>query len=351
VTVVKQKLKNSLRLQKYSILKKILIIRFSSIGDIVLTTPVVRCLKNQLPGVEIHYCTKKQYSDVLSANPYIDHLHYLDESISGLATQLNKEKFDFVIDLHHSLRSKLLRLKLHHPSSTFSKLNIEKWLLVNFKINRLPEVHIVDRYFEAAKSLSIKNDKQGLDFFIPEADQFDPSWLPATHQQPYVGFVIGGRHNTKIFPVEKVAGVCSLLKHPVVLLGGKEDIESGEAIASIIPDKVFNACGQFSLTRSAALVKQAGLIITNDTGLMHVAAAFKKKIISLWGNTVPEFGMYPYLPHKAENSSIVFEIKDLKCRPCSKIGFEKCPETHFDCMNRLDTIKIAETANQMMNHL
>ncbi|MBE0661018.1 MAG: glycosyltransferase family 9 protein [Bacteroidales bacterium] len=350
MAAIRQKPKISVRLQKYGNLKKILIIRFSSIGDIVLTTPVVRCLKNQLPGVEIHYCTKKQYSDVLSANPYIDHLHYLDESVSDLAVQLKKENFDFVIDLHNSLRSKLLRLKLHRPSGTFRKLNIEKWLLVNFKINRLPAFHIVDRYFEAAHALNLKNDKQGLDFFIPEADQFDPSWLPATHQQSFIGFVIGGRHNTKIFPIEKVAEVCNLLKSPVALLGGKEDVESGETIAREFPHKVFNACGLFSLTRSAALVKQAGLIITNDTGLMHVAAAFNKKIISLWGNTVPVFGMYPYLPQESENKSVVFEVKGLKCRPCSKIGFKKCPEKHFDCMNRLDATKIAETANQMMNH-
>lgn len=338
-------------MQKYRNLKKILIIRFSSIGDIVLTTPVVRCLKNQLPGVEIHYCTKKQYSGVLIANPYIDHFHYLGDNISDLASRLKKENFDFVIDLHNSLRSKLLRLKLLRPSGTFTKLNIEKWLLVNLKINRLPEVHIVDRYFEAAQALNIKNDKKGLDFFIPEADQFDSSWLPATHQQFFVGFVIGGRHNTKIFPVEKVAEVCSLLKHPVVLLGGKEDFESGAAIAREYPQKVFNTCGHFPLTRSAALVNQASLIITNDTGLMHVAAALNKKIISLWGNTVPAFGMYPYLPQEAGNNSAIFEVKGLKCRPCSKIGFAKCPEKHFDCMNRLDTIKIADTANQMMNQL
>lgn len=338
-------------MQKYRNLKKILIIRFSSIGDIVLTAPVVRCLKNQLPGVEIHYCTKRQYSGVLIANPYIDHLHYLNDNISDLASRLKTENFDFVIDLHNSLRSKLLRSKLLRPSGTFTKLNIEKWLLVNFKINRLPEVHIVDRYFEAAQALNIKNDKKGLDFFIPIADQFNPSWLPDTHQQIFVGFVIGGRHNTKIFPVGKVAEVCSLLKHPVVLLGGKEDFESGEAIAREFPQKVFNTCGQFSLTRSAALVNQASLIITNDTGLMHVAAAFNKKIISLWGNTVPAFGMYPYLPQEAGNNLVIFEVKGLKCRPCSKIGFAKCPEKHFDCMNRLDTIKIADTANQMMNQL
>jgi len=331
-------------------MKKVLIIRFSSIGDIVLTTPVIRCLKRQIPGIEIHYCTKKQYVGVLEANPYIDHIHSLEGSLQELATRLKTEKFDFVVDLHNSLRSNRLRLMLGRPAGTFPKLNLEKWLLVNLKKNRLPDLHIVDRYFEAVKKLKITNDGQGLDYFIAEPDAFDPAWLPESHRKKYIGFVIGGRHKTKMFPKEKIVQVCQLLIHPVVLLGGKEDFENGVAIAKEAPEKIFNTCGQFSINRSAALVKQADLIITNDTGLMHVAAAFQKKIISLWGNTVPEFGMFPYMPQEFQADSIIFEVKGLKCRPCSKIGFEKCPKKHFDCMNRLDTHEIADAANRMMNH-
>jgi ADP-heptose:LPS heptosyltransferase len=338
-------------LQKYAKMKKVLIIRFSSIGDIVLTTPVIRCLKLQVPGVEIHYCTKKQYLSVLKANPYIDHLHSLEGSLKELADRLKSEKFDFVVDLHNSLRSNRLKLMLGRPTGTFPKLNIEKWLLVNLKQNRLPDLHIADRYFEAVKRIKIANDGQGLDYFIPGPDAFDPAWLPESHRKEYIGFVIGGRHKTKMFPAEKIIEVCQLLNHPVVLLGGKEDFENGVAIAKEAPEKIFNACGQFSINRSAALVKQASLIITNDTGLMHVAAAFQKKIISLWGNTVPEFGMFPYLPQKSKADSVIFEVKGLKCRPCSKIGFEKCPEKHFDCMNRLDAIEIADTANKMMSQI
>jgi len=329
-------------------LKKLLVIRFSSIGDIVLTTPVVRCLKQQIPDAEIHYCTKKQYAEVLQANTYIDKIHYLEGSLNSLAKSLKKEKFDFVVDLHKSLRSVLLRSMLRRPSASFPKLNFEKWLVVNFRINRLPEKHVVDRYFQAVSSLSVVNDGQGLDYFIPEADNFDPAWLPEAHRNRFIGFVIGGRHKTKMFPPEKIIEVCRLLQEPLVLLGGPEDAENGEIVARTAPGKVFNSCGKFSLNRSAALVKQAGAIITNDTGLMHIAAAFNKKIISLWGNTVPEFGMYPYLKKGSEQNSVIFDIKGLECRPCSKLGLGKCPKKHFDCMNRLDVKQIAETANKMM---
>jgi ADP-heptose:LPS heptosyltransferase len=339
--------KKCLRLHKHRELKKILVIRFSSIGDIVLTTAVVRCLKNQIPGAEIHYCTKKLFAAVLIANPYIDKIHYLEGSLNNLAKILKKEKFDFVVDLHKSIRSVLLRSMLQKPSVSFPKLNFEKWLLVRFKINRLPERHVVDRFFLAVSSLSVINDGQGLDYFIPESDHFDPNWLPETHRKKYIGFVIGGRHQTKMFPPEKIIEVCRLLKEPVVLLGGHEDADKGEIIAKTAPGKIFNSCGKFTLNRSAALVKQAGVILTNDTGLMHIAAAFNKKIISLWGNTVPEFGMHPYMKKGSGQNSLIFEIKELNCRPCSKLGMESCPKKHFDCMNRLDAKQIAEAVHRM----
>lgn len=329
-------------------MKKILIIRFSSIGDIVLTTPVIRCLKKHLPGTEIHYCTKKQYANVLEANPYLSRIHCLENSLKELADRLKSENFDFIVDLHNNLRSCLLKAILRLPSKTFPKLNFSKWLLVHLKINRLPDTHIVDRYFKAILLLHIHNDGLGLDYFIPDTDCFDPSWLPVSHQKGFTGFIIGGRHNTKIFPTEKVISVCRLLNQPIVLLGGKEDASNGELIAEALPGKVFNSCGKFTINRSAALVKEAYMVITNDTGLMHVAAAFKKKIISLWGNTVPEFGMYPYLPENLKNNAFIIELRGIKCRPCSKIGFNKCPRKHFDCMNRLDTDYIAGLANRMI---
>lgn len=330
-------------------MKKILIIRFSSIGDIVLTTPVIRCLKNQLPDAEIHYCVKRQYINVLEANPYIHKIHCLDDSVYKLASELRKEKFDQIIDLHNSLRSSLLKLLIFKTAYTFPKLNLKKWLLVNAKVNVLPDKHIVDRYFKAVLKLRIENDGKGLDYFIPADDKFSQSWLPERFHDGYIGFVTGGRHYTKIFPAAKVLEVCRLLKLPVVLLGGMEDHENAEIIARALPEKVLNACGKFSVNRSAAIVKQARLIITNDTGLMHIAAAFNKNMISLWGNTVPAFGMYPYLPVNSNAASVIFEVQGLSCRPCSKIGYGSCPEKHFDCMNKILTEEVARKANDLIS--
>jgi ADP-heptose:LPS heptosyltransferase len=326
-------------------LKKILIIRFSSIGDIVLTTPVIRCLKQQLKDSEIHFLTKEQFVPIVKANPYIDKIHFIKNDLKQILLQLKSENFDFIVDLHKNFRSVFVKLKLRKTSKTYNKLNIKKWLLVNFKINLLPEIHIVDRYFEAVKILSVKNDGKGLDYFIPENEKVNISELPSTHQNGFIGFAIGGKHNTKMFPVEKIISICKKINMPVVLLGGYEDIKTAEYIKKSVGDKIYNACGKYSINQSASLVRQAEKIITNDTGLMHIAAAFKKQIISIWGNTVPAFGMYPYMPETEKNKSVIVEIKNLRCRPCSKLGYKKCPKGHFDCMQKITEEKIIETQN------
>jgi ADP-heptose:LPS heptosyltransferase len=204
----------------------------------------------------------------------------------------------------------------------------------------MPAVHIVDRYMKTVRKLGVINDEQGLNFFIPENQQLDIKTLPDAFSLGYVGFVIGGKHNTKILPVEKVIEVCKAIDKPVILIGGPEDAERGEAIASSPGLTVFNACGKYNLIQSASLVRNARLIITNDTGLMHIAAAFKKPIVSIWGNTVPELGMYPYLQF-TDVPQLIAEVKGLDCRPCSKIGFEQCPKGHFRCMLAQDTGLIA----------
>lgn len=319
---------------------KILIIRFSSIGDIVLTTPVIRCLKQQLPDCEVHYLTKKSFSPVLAENPYLDKVHSIEKKIEEVIVALRKENFDYIVDLHQNLRSKAVRLKLKKPGATFNKLNIKKWLVVNLKINLLPDIHIVDRYLNTVKSLGVINDNKGLDYFIPKAEHLDISNLPITHQNGYIGFVIGGQHATKRLPVEKIIAICKKVQKPVVLLGGREDRETARKVTAFIgKDKIYSACGKYNINQSASLVKQADKIITHDTGLMHIASAFKKDIVSIWGNTIPEFGMYPYMP--GENSKIM-EVKGLRCRPCSKLGYEKCPKKHFYCMNLQDETAIAE---------
>lgn len=311
---------------------KFLIIRFSSIGDIVLTTPVVRCLKQQVEGAVVHYLTKPQYASILENNPYVDKVHVL-KAYEETITELKDEGFDYIIDLHKSLRSWRFKNRLKVMDFSFPKLNREKWLLVHLKKNKLPDIHIVDRYFEAVKIFDVINDNKGLDFFIPENDVVNIRDFANTEPGKFVAFAIGGQHETKKLPVEKIAEICQNIIYPVILLGGKEDFENGEKIANECKN-VINLCGKLNLNQSASVVDQSHFVITHDTGMMHIAAALKKNIVSVWGNTIPQFGMFPYLPGE---KSRMFEVNGLKCRPCSKIGFSKCPEKHFDCMMKQDT--------------
>jgi ADP-heptose:LPS heptosyltransferase len=314
-------------------MKKILIIRFSSIGDIVLTTPVVRCLKLQQPDTEIHYLSKKSFQSILENNPYITKVHTIEKDVKEIANVLKQENFDCIVDLHNNLRSLHIKGILGKPATVFKKLNFKKWLLVNFKMNVMPAVHVVDRYMQTIEKFGIKNDQKGLDYFIPEKDEVSTEAFPATHQNGYIGFVIGAKHFTKQLPIEKIISICKQLNQPIILLGGKEDAERGELILKAVGSSIYNACGVYNLNQSASIIRQATKIISHDTGLMHIAAAFQKEIISVWGNTVPAFGFAPYLPSPA---SKMVEVQGLSCRPCSKIGYDKCPKGHFKCMKEID---------------
>jgi len=328
-------------------LKKILLIRFSSIGDIVLVSPIIRALKTQL-NCQLHVLSKAKYKLLYDSNPYIDKVHVFDVSEKEIIPLLKNEEFDYIIDLQKNIRSYNVYRRLKIPRYTFPKINLRKWLIVNFKINTLPKIHIVDRYFEAVKKLGVKNDLKGLDYFTPESAFVNLDKYPVLNGNKFIGFVIGGQHKTKMLPVEKIVSIINQLPIPVVLLGGPEDKSTGEEIKKQISHPhVMNACGSFSLHQSTSLVRQAALIITNDTGLMHVAAAFRKPIISIWGNTIPEFGMYPYEPDTPENV-VIAEVKGLSCRPCSKIGFEKCPKGHFNCMMKQDEQFIVSEAVRIL---
>jgi ADP-heptose:LPS heptosyltransferase len=320
---------------------KFLIIRFSSIGDIVLTTPVVRCLKKQLITAEVHYLTKSSFRSLTDSNPYIDKAHYFEKDLDAVIEQLKLEDFDYIIDLHHNLRTLKVKKALGKKSFSFKKLNFEKWLLTALKINNLPAVHIVDRYMDTVKEFGIKNDGAGLDYFIPEQDRVKESDIPASHHAGYIGVAIGAALNTKKLPLHKLVELCGGINHPLILLGGKEDVANAEQISAVDPHKIYNACGKFSINESADLVRRSKFLITHDTGLMHIAAAFNKPIISVWGNTVPEFGMTAYYSNQ-QIKDTRFEIRDLRCRPCSKIGYNKCPKGHFKCMEKISMTEVIE---------
>lgn len=349
---------------------KILLIRFSSIGDIVLTTPVIRALHEQLQA-EVHLLTKKSFAGVLSANPHLTKIWTINKKVSEVLPDLKKEDFTAIVDLHSNLRSKQVKLGLWRvPAYTFDKLNWQKWLLTKWKIKRMPDLHIVDRYLAAAAPLGIKNDGKGLDHYIPETDQVNISTLGV--KAPFIALVIGAAHATKRLPQEQLIELCAKIKQPIALLGGPADEENGQTIAAT-GAHIHNLCGQLRLHQSADVLRQSQVVITHDTGLMHMAAALNKPIRSVWGNTVPEFGMYPYLPSanadryrefatpadsvvgsidaddqhlgdlKLPTRHIAFEVSHLSCRPCSKIGYAECPKGHFKCMQEQDLTAIEES--------
>lgn len=294
---------------------KILIIRLSSIGDIILTTPIIRCIKNQTKA-EVHYLSKKNFAGILEPNPYIDKCHFIHHKIAEVLPTLRAENFDFIVDLHHNFRTWQVKRALNRPGASFPKLNFQKWILVNFKINLMPDVHVVDRYFEAAQPLGVSNDKLGLDYFYPPEAEQPLSNLAPPFDENFIAFVIGGQHEGKMCKPEKIARICAAIDYPIVLFGGPEDREKGHAISQKAGPHVHNAAGAYGLATSAAYLKKARLVVTHDTGLMHMASAFKKDIISLWGGTVPELGFAPYLPG---SNSIILEHKHLM-RPTSKLG-------------------------------
>jgi ADP-heptose:LPS heptosyltransferase len=328
---------------------KFLIIRFSSIGDIVLTTPVVRCLRKKFPEAEIHFVTKTAFKDIVANNPYINKVHTLGDNFDEMLNELKAENFDYIIDLHHNLRTlRVKRFLKGVKSFSYNKLNIEKFIYTKLKINLLPKKHIVDRNIETVKKLGVVNDGLGLDYFIPKKDEVQETEIPMSHKFGYIGIVIGATMATKKLPLHKLKELCTAINHPIILLGGKDDFVTGQAIAEIDDTKIYNSCGKFNLNESADLVRRAKLIISHDTGLMHIAAAFQKPIISVWGNTVPEFGMYPYFGVKSSQESSTIEVKKLSCRPCSKIGYDKCPKKHFKCMEEINVQEIKYLAFQYL---
>lgn len=326
--------------------RKILIIRFSSIGDIVLTTPVIRNIKKSWPEAEVHYLTRKSYHPVLAENPYIDHFHFLEDSLGKTIRSLRRERYDLIIDLHKNLRSFRVRFALGGKSISFDKANWGKYLMVRAK--GLPKAvpHIVERYHKVLQNLGIEPDDDGLDIFFHPNDRKEAGEILGKmgpdFQPPGLAVILGATHRTKRWMPEYFAETLNRYGKPVILLGGN-DIrgEADELIAGLqIP--FVDAVGKYNLMVSSLLMSACEAVLTHDTGLMHIAAAMKMNIFSLWGSTVPELGMTPW---KA-GQSILIENREVSCRPCSKIGFNACPKGHFKCMKNLRPEEVLKRLNQ-----
>ena len=317
---------------------KILVVRFSSIGDIVLTSPVLRILKSQ-KNIEVHFLTKDEYTSILENNPYIDKIHVIKNSVAEVKDQLFKEKFDYIIDLHNNLRSQLLR-SLKVPIKRYSKSNFKKFLYMFFGINLLNNKHVVDRYVDVLSFLNLKNDDKGLDYFLPKGSLVDYDV-----KQKYITWCIGASKIQKQLSVSQIATIANKLDLPIILLGGKEQKEYGDKIIQISNKaRILNFCGEVSINQSAYLIKHSQYLFTNDTGLMHIAAAFQKKIISFWGCTKPDLGFYPYIE---ASKSLMIVSKNSK-KQCSKHG-GSCKFSDDGCIKMIDAEKTLKKITEFIS--
>ena len=309
-----------------SSVNKILIIRLSSLGDILLTSPVLKAIKKKYPSARIDFVVKKDFEDAILFNPNLTRIYaYNKNETERLITELHSRNYDLIIDLQNNFRSRALTRSLNVKTKRFKKPTIKKMLLVWFKINLLRELKtITQRYAEAANVLL---DDEGLNLFLP--DNILPTLDP---QKKNIGFCPGAKHFTKRWLPEyfvELGNELAKFGYTVVLFGGKTEEELCAELANKINGSMNLQTGN-NLFQIAADMKLCKMIVTNDSGLMHTAAAVGIPVAVIFGSTVREFGFAPY-----GVKNLILENKSLSCRPCSHIGKSSCPKGHFNCMKEI----------------
>ncbi|MFZ4524759.1 MAG: glycosyltransferase family 9 protein [Chlorobium sp.] len=319
-------------------IKRILVVRLSSIGDIVLTTPLLRSLQSAWPDAKIDYCTKTPFAHLLKANPRISAVYTLEAPPFG--------GYDLVVDLQNNLRSHAIVRSLHKQHLVhYRKANWKKWLLVQCKINFYgPCRSVVGRYHDALKEFALSGDSLGCELYPSSSERaFAETFFYGS--KTTLALCFGAKHFTKRYPPGSFAALLTLLlkEKPlqIILLGGKEDAPHASEIMDALPGAfrpmVRNLSGGCTLMETAAILERSDAVLCNDTGLMHVASAFGKQLFVLFGSSASAFGFLPYhVPYD------LFQVEGLPCRPCSHIGRDHCPKGHFRCMNDLSVALIAE---------
>lgn len=314
-------------IKEISDLKKILIIRLSSMGDVLLTTPLIRSIKKQNPNIQIDFVVKSEFFELLKNSPHLTNIYsYSKESTKKkeLLNSLKANKYELVIDLQNNNRSREIVYKLDRKTFQFGKNSLKKFLLVHFKINRLKKAPLIPvRY---AKAAGIKLDNEGLEIFT---DNIADSRLELNEK--YIGLCPGAKHFTKRWPKEYFIDLGKMLEtsgYKVALFGSADESETIKEIESQLGNPL-NLCND-SILQTAANMKMCKAIYTNDSGSMHLSCAVDVPVIAFFGSTVKEFGFYPY-----KNQNVVLEIEDLPCRPCTHIGRNSCPLKHFKCMKEI----------------
>ena len=305
--------------------KQILVIRLSSLGDILLTTPVLRALKDKYPGCEITYLCREEYLNALKTNSNISSFLTLrvEQNEEEIHNKIVSSDFDLIIDLQNNFRSRNILKSVNVPVYKFRKPNIKKFLLVNLKLNLYKKyLSIPELYAKSVPGLVL--DDEGVDLLIP--DNIKPSLKP---DDKYIGFIPGSKHYSKRWPLEYFIQLGKLLNkygYTIVIFGGKDDKEICSAVSAQIT-KSKNLCNDNDLYAASADMRMCSLIVSNDSGLMHAASSSYVPMIVLFGSSVEHFGFAPY-----KRESVILQNETLKCRPCSHYGKEECPKKHFKCM-------------------
>lgn len=324
---------------------RILVIRLSSMGDIVLTTPVLRALHSQLHGgAEVHMLVKESFAFLVQHNPHVDRVHTFRTTVQEALPALEQLEFDYVIDLQRNFRSRIVIRRLGALAFRFRKCNFIKWLWVNTGWRIRPIPHVVERYMETLSAFGVKDDGKGLDCVIPDQERVALDTLPEAHRAGYVAMAIGGAHVGKRMTTGQWAAVCRLLDYPVVLLGGPEDAAAAAEIEALAGGKVWSGAGRLTVHQGADLMRQARVVVSGDTGMMHLAAALRCRIVSVWGCTVPGLGMAPWRPHPG---SVIIEPKGRRRRPCSKLGNRCRYGARNRCITAVDPEEVAEAVRRL----
>ena len=343
--------------------EKILIIRLSSIGDIVLAAPLMRVLRVRFPSSQIDFVVRNEYAELVRYNKNLNNIFEFDaktgfSGLRRLKKQLRAERYDLVVDIHNSLRSRYVRMLMGVKNIVvINKRIFARTMLVKFKKNYYREiVSIADRYLESVSKFGAQNDNGGLELYIPgEMNARVAKKMAAmgiVRVDKIIGFCPSAKHATKCWPQDRFAELGIRLSNEygtkILLFGGPADKERCHVIADAINKRTgdgsaVDLSGELSLLETAAAMEFCNIIVTNDSGLMHIASAMKKKVIAIFGSTVREFGFFP-----AGTEIVIIERTGLYCRPCSHVGRSTCPEGHFRCMNEIQVEEVADAIRRLM---
>lgn len=332
-----------------------LIIRFSSIGDILLATPLLRCLRNMYPEARIDFLVKKEFRQVLSGNPHINNLIVFDKHAKGeikrIRKQVKQTSYTHIVDIQSNIRSLLISGFQKTIRRSFSKHVFARTLLIRFGVNiyRNPQPVFL-RYFEAVKKAGVYYDGEGTEVFPTENDFSTVRELiknAGTHQsQKFLIVAPGAQWENKRWPAEHFAAAadmfCADNKHVTILIGGPGDASISKKVELLMKTPCINLTAQTSLMGSAALLAMAELVFTNDTGMLHLSQAVKTPVVGVYGPTTRELGFYPL-----NDSGVAAEV-DLSCRPCTQKGLHNCPKGHHNCMLHVLPETVAGLGRQIL---